>query len=83
MHELSMVVSVIDIVEQVAKENNLTHIQKICIKRGEFCGVLEDTFCYVFEHFRGNMLKDTRLEFRSAESYDDAYDFVVESIQGN
>lgn len=117
MHEVAMALSVIHIVEQAAKENHLTKIQKISIRKGEFCGILEDAFSFAFDNLKGGqsgsnpLLKDARLEFIMAESiaecmncharfelqrykkvcpfcggvmlsYPEAYDFFVESIEG-
>lgn len=71
MHELSIALSVIRIVEKVACANNLKHIHKIIIRKGELSGVLEDSFLFAFESLGGYTevdLKDTKIEFVSVQA---------------
>ena len=42
MHELGVVFRVIDIVEDVAKENNLTEVSSVTLELGEVCTVVEE-----------------------------------------
>lgn len=44
MHELGIVFSIIDTLEDCARENNLTHIQTVTVNVGEVAGVLSEYF---------------------------------------
>mgnify|MGYP003590434717 CR=1 FL=1 len=63
MHELGLVVYVIDAVEQLAKENNLTQVSSITLELGEVSSVVEEFFtdCWEFSHKKSELLKDTEL----------------------
>lgn len=73
MHELTIALSVIRIVEEVGHANDLKHIHKIIIRKGELSGILEDAFLFAFESLRDSALeKDylegTKIEFVSVQA---------------
>ena len=63
MHELGLVVYVIDAVEELAKENNLTQVASITLEVGEVSSVVPEFFtdCWEFSHQKSELLKDTEL----------------------
>ncbi|MGI5984592.1 MAG: hydrogenase maturation nickel metallochaperone HypA [Clostridiales bacterium] len=64
MHELGLVVYVIDAVEQLAKEKNLTEIGSITLELGEVSSVVPDYFkdCWNYSHKKSDLLKNTELK---------------------
>ena len=63
MHELGLLAEIVDKIEEVAKENNVTEIETLVLDVGEYSGVvpdyLEDCFPAVIE---GTMLAKTKLK---------------------
>ena len=74
MHEVAMALSVVQIAKQVARENHLTHIHKIVVRKGELCDILEDAFLFAFESLKSDSLqgdydlKDTKIEIKKVEA---------------
>lgn len=58
MHELGVVFRVIDMVEEVAAENNLTEIASVTLEIGEVSGILED---YLQKCWRWSVEKRSKL----------------------
>lgn len=44
MHELGLVFSIIDVLEECAREHGLTHIQTVTVNVGEVSGILSEYF---------------------------------------
>lgn len=63
MHELGLLAEIVDKIEEVAKENNVSKIQTLVLEVGEYSGVvpeyLEDCFPAVIE---GTMLEHAQLK---------------------
>lgn len=49
MHELGIVVHVINQVEELAKQNNVKEVVEVTLEIGEVSGVIESYFCDCFE----------------------------------
>lgn len=68
MHELGLLAEIVDKIEEVAKENNVTEIETLVLDVGEYSGVvpayLEDCFPAVIE---GTMLAKTKLKLNIIE----------------
>ncbi len=64
MHELSIVFSIIDTVEEVGLENGLTSVSVVTLTLGEVSGVLEDYLqdCWRWAADRSDLLSGARLE---------------------
>lgn len=63
MHELGIIIQVVKQVEEFAKENNITEIDKLVLEVGELSSMypkyIEDVYPIAVED---SMLKDTKLE---------------------
>jgi hydrogenase nickel incorporation protein HypA/HybF len=63
MHELGIMINVVETVEDIAKENGLTQIEKLVLQIGELSSVIPRfaEACYPAA-IDGTMLKNTKLE---------------------
>ncbi|MDR0855055.1 MAG: hydrogenase maturation nickel metallochaperone HypA [Christensenellaceae bacterium] len=63
MHEMSLLVYVVDEVEKVAKENNAKKVETITLEYGEVSGILADCMVDFWELIskRSELLKDSKL----------------------
>ena len=70
MHELGIVFSMIDVLEDAAKENNLDHIEKVTVELGEVSGVVTDFFKDAWEwaSSKNELLKGAELEIVTTEA---------------
>ncbi len=63
MHELGLLAEIVDKIEAVAKENNVTEIEKLVLDVGEYSGVVPE---YVETSYPavigGTMLENTKLQ---------------------
>ena len=64
MHELGIVFHMVDLLEQVGKENDLTHIQRVALDLGEVSGVLVDQLldCWKWASAKSPLLEDAELD---------------------
>lgn len=64
MHELGIVMHIIDTVEKLAKEQSLTKISTLTLEIGEVSPVMPDYLVdgWNWAHKRSELLKDTELE---------------------
>lgn len=64
MHELGIVMQVIDQVEKVAKENNVKSVVKLNLEVGEVSSVVPELFtdCFEWAKKKTEFMKDTELE---------------------
>lgn len=44
MHELGIVIEILDLMEEISKEQNLKKVNSITIEVGELCGIIPDYF---------------------------------------
>ena len=63
MHELGIVMNVVEQVEQVAKENGVKRVLKLNLEVGEVSSVVPELFtdCFEWAKKRTEYLKDTKL----------------------
>lgn len=63
MHELGIMINVVETVEDIAKENGLTQIEKLVLQIGELSSVIPRyaEACYPAAVY-GTMLEETKLE---------------------
>lgn len=64
MHELGIVVRVIEQVEKVAEENNVSKVAKLTLEVGEVSGIVPDLFtdCFEWSKKKSKYLQDCELE---------------------
>ena len=64
MHELGIVLSVIDRVEEIAKENNVKKVTKLTLEIGEVSSIVPSYFsdCFEWAKKKTDYMKDTELE---------------------
>ena len=64
MHELGIVLNVIDRVEEIAKENNVKKVTKLTLEIGEVSSIVPSYFSDFFEWAKKktDYMKDTELE---------------------
>ena len=64
MHELGIVYHIIDTLEQVAKENELAHIDSVTMEVGEVSAVIPDylTDCWAWAAGKNELLRGCRME---------------------
>ena len=64
MHERGIVYHIIDTLEQVAKENNLTSIASVTMEVGEVSAVIPDylTDCWAWASGKNELLRGCRME---------------------
>ncbi len=59
MHELSIVMSIIEIAEKLAKEKNVSVVEEIEIDMGELCTVEMESFNFAWQQaVKGTILQD-------------------------
>jgi hydrogenase nickel incorporation protein HypA/HybF len=70
MHELSTVVYVIDQVEKLAAENDLTVVNSVTLQVGEVSAIIPEYLesFWKFARKRSNMLQETELKIESIEA---------------
>lgn len=70
MHELGIVTNVIDALEQVGRENNLTTITQVTLEIGEVSGVVPMFIseCWQWAVEKTDLLKDAELVFETIEA---------------
>ena len=63
MHELGIVYHIIDTLEQVAKENELTHIDSVTMEVGEVSAVIPDylTDCWAWASGKNELMRGCRM----------------------
>jgi len=63
MHELGLVVYVIDAIEELAKENNLTHVASVTLEVGEVSAIVPEfiTDCWEVSRTKSELLKETEI----------------------
>ena len=64
MHELGIVLNVIDRVEEIAKENNVKKVTKLTLEIGEVSSIVPSYFsdCFELAMKKTDYMKDTELE---------------------
>lgn len=64
MHELGLVVYVIDTLEQLAKDNSLTEIASVTLELGEVSSIVPEFFtdCWEYSHKKSELLKNAELK---------------------
>ena len=64
MHELGIVMQVVDQVEKVAVENNVERVLKLTLEVGEVSSIVPELFteCFEWAKKKTELLKDTELE---------------------
>ena len=64
MHELGIVMHVVDQVEKVAVENNVERVIKLTLEVGEVSSIVPELFteCFEWAKKKTELLKDTELE---------------------
>lgn len=70
MHELGIVFHVIDSLEKIKNENNITEIKVVTLELGEVSGVL-DTYlieCWNWAIKKSDFLKNSRLEIETIKA---------------
>jgi hydrogenase nickel incorporation protein HypA/HybF len=67
MHELGIVVKVIDTLEALGKEQALSQVTSVTLDIGEVSGVLPDylTDCWKWAHVRSMLLKEAQLKINT------------------
>lgn len=70
MHELGVVFHVIDQVEELAKENDVNHVERITLQIGTVTGIIPDYLvdCFNWAAGKHELLKDCRLEIEKIEA---------------
>ena len=70
MHELGMVFHTIKTVNALAKENNLTHIDKLVMEIGEVSGIINYYFedCYFWAVRKEPLLMNSTLEIETVKA---------------
>lgn len=63
MHELSVVLEIFELTDEISKEQNLTEIRSVSIEAGELCGIIPDYFRECWRAARiGSRYENTRLD---------------------
>lgn len=64
MHELGIVLNVIDRVEEIAKENNVKKVTKLTLEIGEVSSIVPSYFsdCFEWAKKKTDYMEDTELE---------------------
>jgi len=70
MHELGVVFHMVDLLEDTAREHDLSHIAKVTVSLGEVSGVVTDFFedAWLWATKRSDLLKDAELEIYQIEA---------------
>ena len=69
MHELGIVLNVIDRVEEIAKENNVKKVTKLTLEIGEVSSIVPSYFsdCFEWAKIKTDYMKDAELEMSILE----------------
>ncbi len=64
MHELGVVFAMIDVLEDAARENDLTHIEKVTVDLGEVSGIVTDFFedAWQWASSKNDLVRGAQLE---------------------
>lgn len=64
MHELGIVFAMVDVLEDAAKKNDLSHITKVTVELGEVSGVVTDFFedAWQWASSKNDLLRGAELE---------------------
>ena len=67
MHELGVVFKVIDQVQEIAKENDVTRVESVTLSLGEVSAVIPEYLddCWKWAVKRTELMKDARLEIET------------------
>ena len=70
MHELGLVFHMVDLLEKVGEENELTHIERVVLDLGEVSGVLVDQLqdCWKWASAKSELLAGAVLEVNQLEA---------------
>ncbi len=70
MHELGIVFHLIDMVENLGKENDLTHVGSVTLTLGEVSGVLPDYLqdCWKWAVSKTDIMKECELKIDAVEA---------------
>lgn len=70
MHELGLVFHMVDLLEKVGEENELTHIERVVLDLGEVSGVLVDQLqdCWKWASAKSELLAGAVLEVNRLEA---------------
>ena len=70
MHELGLVFHMVDLLEKVGEENELTHIERVVLDLGEGSGVLVDQLqdCWKWASAKSELLAGAVLEVNQLEA---------------
>ncbi|KMT22239.1 hydrogenase maturation nickel metallochaperone HypA [Clostridium cylindrosporum] len=69
MHEVSMICSVIEMVEDIARENNIKKVTKVILKIGEFTCTLNSALNFAFQSIKKNTIcSDAVLEIENVNA---------------
>ena len=70
MHELGVVFTTIDTLEELGRENDLSRITRVTMRLGEVSGILQDYFadCWRWACGRTELLKDSTLELETIDA---------------
>ena len=70
MHELGIVFHMVDLLEKVGEENELTHIERVVLELGEVSGVLVDQLldCWKWAAAKSELLAGAELDVRRTEA---------------
>jgi Hydrogenase expression/synthesis hypA family. len=71
MHELGIVFHIINTVERVGQENNLTSVSSVTLQLGEVSGVIQKelTDCWNWAVRKTELLRDARLNIETIPAY--------------
>jgi hydrogenase nickel incorporation protein HypA/HybF len=63
MHEMSIAQNIIEIVEEISKENQVENVRKVIVKIGKLVAVVPDSLLFCYEALTtGTRLEDSELE---------------------
>lgn len=67
MHELGTVVYIIDTLEKLAKEQELTEVSSVTLEIGEVSSIVPDYLvdCWNYSHVKSELLKDAKLKLET------------------
>ena len=66
MHEISVVLEIVKIVEKYAETNNVEHIEKLVLQIGEMSSVIPNYVVAIYpEAVKGTVLQDAALEIET------------------
>ena len=70
MHELGIVFHMVDLLEEAAREHNLTRIERVTVDLGEVSGVITDFFedAWLWAAAKSDVLCDAELDIYQVEA---------------